>query len=774
MLARDEMVDGKGGLRPHWRNLLGAIAGLGHTALTERAQRLRRVMEEDGVAGLLPGSPPDLWRLDPIPLALPQSEFVALEAGLAQRARLLAAVLADLYGPQDLLAKGFVPPALVYANPAFLRPCRKAPGETFRLYAADLVRAPEGDWRVVADRTGLLDGLAHALQNRRQLGRVVPELFASQFLSHLDPFIDLCQDMLRRLAPGGATALLTPGHGDPAWYSHVLLARELSCALVEGGDLTVREGGLFLKTLRGLQPISVLLRGIPGSAVDPLELAPDSAGVPGLLAAVRDGVHIVNSPGSELVEAPALAAFLPGLARLLLGEGLALQSVSTRWLGGDPAFARETVPPSMAPCLEGEGLLPRLVILRMFLVRNDSVWRAMTGGLACVLPDGAQGWPEQGPVLTKDVWVLAENPTAVVGPASAAMPPLPIRRTAGDMPSRVADNFFWLGRYLERLEGAARLLRVTIGRLSRPAPTPHELAELEVLVACLEQAGLLNVDVVAGFGPAALSQSLLLVSASWGAVHALLGQVSRVTGLLRDQVTGEVHAVTARGLREVEEALARIDTGGGGQALDVTSEAMSRVLTFAATLSGLAAENMVRGGGRLFLDLGRRVERAQAVADQIACSLEFPEAAWQPALVEQGLRLALELCDSSITYRTRYLAVLQPAPALDLLLADDGNPRGLAFQLAAMHALLGDIGGADASLVAAAAALRDEPPAMLRAVAEAADQRVAALFLPARLRALSEAVAKLSDRLSRHYFTLLPSARAVGIEVRTQSVQGAA
>ncbi len=286
------------------------------------------------------------------------------------------------------------------------------------------------------------------------------------------------------------------------------------------------------------------------------------------------------------------------------------------------------------------------------------------------------------------------------------------------MPSRIADDFFWLGRYLERLEGAARLLLIAIGRVSRPAPTPHEMAELEVLIDCLTQAGLLNAEAITGLGAAGLGQALLRAAGSWGAIHAMLGRVSRVTGLLRDQVTGEMHAVTARGLREVEDALGQIDLRHEGQALDATIQAMSHVLAFSATISGLAAENMVRGGGRLFLDLGRRVERAQAVADQIACALEFPGVTQQPARVEHGLRLALELCDSSITYRSRYLAVLQPAPALDLVLADDGNPRGLAFQLAAMRALLAEIaGGVDASLAAAAGALQEEPQAMVRAVA---------------------------------------------------------
>jgi A predicted alpha-helical domain with a conserved ER motif. len=275
-----------------------------------------------------------------------------------------------------------------------------------------------------------------------------------------------------------------------------------------------------------------------------------------------------------------------------------------------PSVARAPVTPSMAPGLDGEDLVPRPVLLRVFLVCDGGDWRAMPGGLGCVLPRGAQGWPV-GPVLTKDVWVLAENPAVMEGLASTATPPLAIRRSSGDMPSRVADNFFWLGRYLERLEGAARLLRITIGRLSRPAPTPHEVAELEVLIACLTQAGLLNVDMVAGLGPIGLGQALLRAAASWGSIHALLGRVSRVTALLRDQVTGEMHAVTARGLREVEEALARIDTRGNGQALDVTAQAMSRRR---AAVSRPRSPRRARpgGGGSACLHLG--VPRGRATA----------------------------------------------------------------------------------------------------------------------------------------------------------------
>ncbi len=814
-MAFDEMVDGNRGVRPTWRGLLGVLAGLGRETLVERAARLDRLAAEEGPIGLLPGTP-DPWRFDPIPLPLGQSEFSQLEAGLIQRARLLDAILCDVYGEQRLLASGALPPSLVYANPGFLRPCRHVDGDEprglLRYYAADLIRAPDGNWHVTADRTDWADGIAHALENRRRLSRIMPEVFAAEQLRAIDGFAELWADLLQRLTqegPGGV-ALLTPGHEDPAWYGHMLLARELSCELVEGGDLTVRGERLFLKTLRGLQPIRVLLRTIAGRMVDPLELEPDGIGVPGLLAALRGTVRSVNDPGTGFAEAPALAAFLPSLAQTLLNAELRLPSVDTVWLGDEPrrsdvlrnadmwqlrpAFdlaakptdmadierqarvaaspwrfaATARIEPSSAPCLGTESLTPCPVKIRMFLVSDGVNWHVMPGGVGSVVASDDR-------TSTKDVWVLSEEGAAFRGATAQKVARLEIRRTSGDLPSRVADNFFWLGRYLERLEGAARLLRISLARVARPALTQHELTELEVLAACLENAGLLNAETSGGLGPTALAQALRRTAASWGSIHALLGRVSRVMGLLRDRVTGEMQSVTARGFQDVEEALARIDGKDDAQASDATMRALSLVLTFAATVSGLAAENMVRGGGRLFLDLGRRVERAQSIADTVACTLEFPGAEEQSARVEHGLRLALELCDSTITYRSRYLGVVQPAPVLDLVLADEGNPRGLAFQLATTRLLLTEIAGpTDQSLVATVNGLLDDVSGMVQTVTQAADQAKAALALPDELRTLRDAVAELSDRLSRRYFAVLPTLRSIGLDAPARTLRGAA
>ncbi|WP_149539627.1 circularly permuted type 2 ATP-grasp protein [Siccirubricoccus phaeus] len=838
MNTLDEMVDGHGGFRPHWRPLLAALGQLGREVLTERAQQLDRAFAEEGMTSLLPGpvSAPAAWRCDPIPLILDPAEFDSLAEGLAQRAALLERVLRDVYGPQHLLAEGALPPALVYANPAFLRACRHPAGHAGPLlqsYAADLLRGPDGRWRVLADRTAAPSGIAHALENRRAMARHIPEFARVTELRRLLPFFDIWQDALQRLAPAEnpGVALLTPGHASPLWFEHVVLARELSCALVEGGDLTVRDGALYLKTLRGLQRVDVLLRRQDGRTIDPLEAEQNTLqGVAGLLDAARTGtVRIANDPGTGFAEAPALAAFLPALARRLLGEELRLPGAHTLWLGDPSArdqighgFDRwlvrsavdgtvrsiragalspadrhslaqrilaapgeyavsEALDGSFTPCLSPEGLVPRPVMLRLFLVFDGQRWHALPGGLARTLaaPDPASGRRPRT-ALAKDVWVPAQDGLDILGPRSLSIAALPIRRGSGDLPSRVADNFFWLGRYLERLESAARLLRAGAARLARPSPTPREAVELKSLCACLARAELLDAETaqagLAGIGTGALSRALLRAMREGGPVAGLLGQVSRLTELLRDRLTGEMHLALQRGLRQLRDALRGIAPArDAARELEQLDQTCALVLGFAATVAGLAAENMVRGGGRLFLDLGRRVERAQNVVAELARALDQPGAATQPARLEPGLRLALELRDSVITYRSRYLTVMQPAPVLDLVLADEGNPRGLAFQLRAARDTLADLAGeAESSLVTLAEQLLEETRDMVREVAASPAQAEAAIRLLPRLKAMEGAVAALSDRVSRRYFALLPAPQSLGHGSSTGRLRGAA
>jgi uncharacterized circularly permuted ATP-grasp superfamily protein/uncharacterized alpha-E superfamily protein len=817
--ALDEMADGSGNAKPHWRSLLSTMFALGHETLSQRARLLDQAFAEEGITAILPGERAVNWRCDPIPLLLSAGEFSALEAGLAQRARLMELILADLYGRQALIGEGLIPPELVFGNPAFLRPCRTVDGRRrdryLSFYAADMLRGPDGAWRGLADRTGQAQGIAYALENRRMMSRVVPELFQSQRIEQQRQYLEITSEALQALAPddGAAVALLTSGHSDPLWFEHVLLSRELSIALVEAGDLTLRNGQVFLKTLRGLQRIGVLLRRKEGHRVDSLELSA-GAGVPGLLDAIRGGsVRMVNDPGSTLGEAPALTAFLPVLARRLLGEDLRLASQATLWLGegavvrtvlrdlegwvirpatdgdappivpmllspadraalaarmeADPAsFAASVAPtPSVAPCAGERGLEARPIALRMFMTFDGTRWRAFPGGLARALSeeDALAGRLPRN-ALSKDVWVMADETSTVQGALGLFTPTLAIRRTSGDLPSRVADNFYWLGRYLERLEEAARLQRAIITRILRPSPTAREIAEMQVLVASLAKFKMMEAEDASALGAGMLASAVIRAFRHEGGMRRVLGHVARQVEQLRDRLTGEMHTVLTRSLRILGENMKRLPPDSNVRSLEDASNLTTEILEFAATVAGLAAENMVRGGGRLFLDFGRRMERAQSITGELAQVLDQPGALTQPGRVEAGLRLALELRDSVITYRSRYLAVLQPAPALDLILADEGNPRGLAFQLTAARELLREIVEDGDSLVMSMEPLLQESRGIVQDVLRSPDQMATTARLPPQLRKLEQAISAVADRVSRRYFTLLPVARSLGVE----------
>lgn len=795
--GRDEMVSGDGRIRPHWRALMGAVGSLGHLAMTERRERLLRAMAQDGPASLLPGAAGG-WRLDPLPLPLDAGEFAALSAGLAQRARLLEALLADLYGPQRVLAEGLIPPALVLGSPHFLRAARgtAARRPLLHLYAADLVRGADGGWHVLQDRTGLASGLGLVLENRRLLSAAMPEAFRGAAPRSITPFFELWQEALARLAPHRrdepAVALLSPGTLDAHWYEHVVLSRELGCALVEAGDLSVRGGALFLKTLGGLQPLDVLLSRLECTSLDPLDQPEADAGrgVPGLLDALRHGaLTFLNAPGAALAEMPALPRFLDALAPRLLGEALALPALPHAVLApgeappalpaghvawafrpvgdgragerrqrdlsrAEAAVALPALP--MAPALDVGGMAPAPLVLRLFAVHDGRDWTVLPGGLGRLIGGGAQllgrlpggGW-------CKDVWVPADPSEAIIGPAAHSLAPLPIRRLPGTIPSRVADNLFWLGRYVERLDRGARLMRATLSRLRRGALLPREMAELGVLAHCLCEASLVGPEAMPSTG----SLSPLADAMGRMALPAIRHQQDRIGQLvesLRDRLTADMHATFTQTLRAAEAAL-------DAQPADLPemSRALVPSLRFANAVAGMAAENMVRGGAHLFLELGRRIERAHAVASEVATALDAP-----PQRVEAGLRLVLELCDSAITYRSRYLAVLQPAPALDLVLADASNPRGLAFQLAGIAAALAEVApGRDDPAAAEAGRLLALAEGITQRLLDAPDQAREAANLPPLLRGMATELSALSDQVTRRYFALLPQRRAIGVDL---------
>jgi uncharacterized circularly permuted ATP-grasp superfamily protein/uncharacterized alpha-E superfamily protein len=739
----DEMANANGTLRPHWDRFISSLTTLGKEELTHRWRTARQRIRENGVTYNVYGDPLGAdrpWSLDAIPLVIPPAEWAQLEEGLIQRARLLNQILADLYGPQQLLRGGHIPPALVFGNPAFWRPCHNLPvaGNTYlHLLAVDLARSPDGDWWVLSDRTQAPSGAGYAFENRNVMSETLPDLFREFRVRPLPSFFRSFREMLLRLSPTPRVhprmVLLTPGPYNETYFEHSYLARYLGLLLVQGGDLTVRDSRVYLKTLEGLKPVDVILRRVDDSFCDPIELRSDSyLGVAGLVEAVRAGnVAVANALGSGLIETSAFMPFLPGLSRRMLGEELKLPAVATWWCGQSdafryvrdnldflvvkPAFPSKGMEPvfggklagaersqllerlrarphefvgqellhlSTVPVWSEKTLSPRRVVLRVYLAAHGDSWVVMPGGLARVSSSLST------PVVSmqrgggsKDTWVLTNGP---LDTSSLERPrDLPVALNRGetsDLPSRAADHIFWLGRYTERSEHLARVLRCILIRITGESGG-REQGEWESLLRLYdsiatpaspdEAVAQGHLDESQEFEQAILAQ--IFDDHRSDSVNGILNRAGRMAAHVRDRLSSDL-------LRIVSQfgTLARAPGASAwgyvpaGDAL----AALNHCIAALAALRGIEMENMTRGPGWRFLNIGRRIERSIHLVKLFRAILVPLRLEASPAL-----EMLLEVADSSMTYRARYFTSLQAAPALDLLMNDEANPRSLAFQM---------------------------------------------------------------------------------------------
>ncbi len=350
---------GKPPLAPPWRHFFEELGSGGFGDLPRRAVSLERQIRDNGVTYNVyadADGPQRPWSLDLFPLIVSPESWTQIEAGVLQRVRVLDRVMADVYGPQQLLAEGLLPAALVRGHPGYLRPMHgvKPPGDTWlHITAFDLARGPDGNWWVVSQRTQAPSGLGYLLENRLAISRQFPQAFEALDVQRLAATYGAMMEGLQAMCPAGVPphiALLTPGPYNETYFEHAYLARYLGITLVEGSDLTVRDQRLYLKTLQGLRPVHGLIKRLDDQYLDPLELRPDSTlGVPGLLQAIRAGnVLVANMPGSAFLESPALLGFLPALARRLIGEKLQLPALPTWWCGERAAM--ESVLPQLGDC----------------------------------------------------------------------------------------------------------------------------------------------------------------------------------------------------------------------------------------------------------------------------------------------------------------------------------------------------------------------------------------------------------------------------------------
>lgn len=719
--------------RTHWAPFINSLQNITPDELARRWERAERRIRENGVTYNIYGDPLGKnrpWALDPVPLLVPSAEWRYIEAGIIQRAELLNLILQDIYGERRLISNGDLPASLLFANPAFLRPLvgvKVQQSSWLHSLAVDLARSPDGQWWVLADRTQAPSGSGYALENRTIVADVLPEAFNTSNVRRLAPFFRAHRDSLLRLAKSdnAQVVLLTPGPYNETYFEQSYLARYLGFPLVEGADLTVRDRKVFLKTVQGLTPVDVILRRVDDSFCDPLELRGDSfLGVAGLVDSINAGnVTVANALGSGVIETAAIMPFLPGLANKLLGEPLRLPSVATWWCGQEPALrwvlehlnqvvvkpafplsgmepifgadlanaetrnmsaklrakphayvAQEQVALSTAPVWDHGQLHSRSLVLRTYVLKTGDGWIAMPGGLVRVA--GADG-----PVVSmqkggnsKDAWVLWDGPVDTFSLLRRRGQPLELRRGSSDIPSRAADNLFWLGRYAERAECMARLLRCLMARVRRA--TGAELRCLVRLHACFDsQHDLLPKTRYST--PRDLEDELISLMSDAGRPDSLLStivELRRVGGQLRERLSTDMSRLVGQlaDAASVEEYMLFIEY----------SAVLDGCLELLAAISGMERENITRGPGWLFMSIGRRLERAMYAVRQLReVTAPFDEASWPL------LDYLLEVADSSMTYRSRYFTTLHPVAVLDVLMSDTTNPRSLAFQLSELAEL---------------------------------------------------------------------------------------
>lgn len=790
--------------RSSWEPLFSILERLGPEELSAREEDGRRLLAEHGVSCFVQTAETGIdepWQLDPLPLIIDGQEWLGLEQGLKQRARLLDSILADLYGKQRLVRDGLVPAPLVFANPGYLRPCQALEvrgGVYLQSYAADLARSADGRWWVMTDRTQAPGGLGFSLENRAVVSRMLPEAVREIQPRQVLEILRVQRDSLRHFAPGGvekpAVVLFTPGPRNEAYFEHAYLARLLGLTLVEGDDLTVRDRRLFIKTMEGLRAADVVLRRVGDAFCDPLELRGDSLlGVPGLVEAARSGhVTVGNALGAGLLEGPAFLPFLPSLCRHLLMEELRLPSVATWWCGqgGEQAYVRERLnelvvrpafqlsgcvrdPLSMdaaqhaqlqadilshphelvgqeqvslsrAPCWTTQGVESKPFVLRVFVLHDGTDYVVMPGGLARMVPEtslASSALPLSLP--SKDVWVLpvagAEEEAVVV---AAPTPTLSLERGSSDLPSRTADNFFWLGRYAERLEQLTRVCRYVLRRVADDAggASQRRLGPLELM---LERMGLLSEATPGTPSRERLQQRilpLLFEDEISNGTRQLLKRMHLAAFSLRDRLSADTWRILTRLDLDARQPPGRTPLA---QALGLSDQLVVELAAF----SGMEMENMTRGHGWVFLDFGRRLERGSFMSGLLAAMLRASND------LEFLLEPALEIFDSVMTHRRWYFAEPRLASTIQVLAWESSNPRSLAFQIAALERHSDSLpSGANPEGANLARSCINEISRQLRELSQRAAD-LPELEQAQQLSALGEKLHELSELLTQVYFS---------------------
>ena len=758
----NESLHMDGTMLPGWQSLLNYVQGLSLEQRQQRERNIIRQMRANGLAydpeNLLADSGRP-WELDLVPMLFEQASWDDLTNGLNQRARLKQALYRDIYGKQTLLKNGIIPPSMLYSHRGYLRDLVDADAlqpntQALPMYSCDVSRTPSGSWVVVDDICQYPAGIGYALENRVVLSRVLHGNFKEYRVRRIATYFRQLQKQIQHTDSVARRCVLLsypPSH--PHYFEFAWLAKYLGYPLVETADLTVRDDHVFIKTITGLQMVDVIVRLIDDDEIDPLILGNRSNhGVPGIVeVARRGGVRILNPMGAGVLDNPAFNTVLDDICNSLLGEPLMLQSPPTYWLGdndqlqhvmsnidqllfrqvdslselNDPLLmtdlekqqlidqinltpslyvAQERIDRSVAPGLLNAEFVQKQITIRTFHIAceqtSDDNYESMPGGL-CLLDNisGGSRPPIESLTGCKDVWILSNQEVIEDTLLNAHIDATYFEPHEGALPSRVAENVFWLGRNSERVECTLRLLRNILQQLlDEDRSLDQSLASLSM--QCLLRSLTIATGTTPGFtgkgGDKKLAQpggeliSLLQEMRRFGTLANSLQLWQNSASSVSDRLSSDQLRIFTR-LSDLQAALSQLelneDICTDNNALSNTIQLLDDLLITTVAGIGLEHENVTHTDVWLFAMLGRRIERAHQISATVntVMSCERND--------QRVLESLLRLFDSVMTYRSRYRSGLDNRLVLQLLLLDEVNPRSLAYQFKCIQELLEQIPG---------------------------------------------------------------------------------
>ncbi|MFC4363368.1 circularly permuted type 2 ATP-grasp protein [Simiduia curdlanivorans] len=810
----DQVFSADGKFKPEWDYLLTSLSDLGPAALAARQEKAQRILRDDGatynIYGDAAGSSSH-WELDIIPSVIGSADWAQIESGLLERAELFNLILKDFYGPRNLIKQCVLPPEALFGHGGFLRACQgiQLPGEQeLILHSVDMIRQKDGSMCILSDRTQAPSGSGYALENRTVMSRVFPSLFRDSHVHRLAGFFQRLRQKLVSLSPSDGLArvvVLTPGAKSETYFEDSYIANYLGFPLVQNGDLVVRNGFVWMKSLEGLGRVDVIFRRIDDVYCDPVELRSDSyGGIPGLLDVVRAGrVAIANPLGSGVLENPVLLKYLPAISKALLGREPRLASVKTYWCGDEadlrfvcaniknlivkPIYrasgqqsvwggdlsatdltallariqkrpqqfvAQLRLDKSHIPTLSNGAIAPRPAILRTFSVAADSSYMVMPGGLTRVgLGVGEQIISMQAGCPSKDTWVTATEPERVgnehmTDPHQAEADALLV-----SLPSRVVENLFWMGRYAERAEASLRILRTAFMLINGEQPISKE--SKQVLLHTVTEVtgthpGFIRATEELLDNPEVELLRIIKDGNRAGSIKATLNSMLYCADESKELLSSD----TIRVINDVRDELDNLESSLASGLSSAPEEALDPLVIRLIALSGLMQESMVRGVGWHFMDMGRRVERAmlimKTVSTLITPVVEKPDD-------ETLLHAMLRSMEVLITYRRRHRSLAGVELGLELVMLDVTNPRSLIFQFEQLQSHFQALRRGDSNL----RELEEQDRVLLEAITSLKLSRIAKLadveegrraHLALLLTQLNKLLSEFSNIVSDKYF----------------------